>query len=263
MKHPTILIVHGAMHCVDHYRPLMSNLETKGFRCIAASLPSTQSVDDPPAGLDDDTAAIRTAVLNELDNEKNDVLILAHSYGGTPANNALKGLDTKSRSENGQVTSVKALALMCAIAVRAGVSVGTFMASRGNDGSTQAKNALEVDSTGAFGLPKASPGAEEALFNDLPSEEAKKWASLLRPLSMRGAGEDTSYAGFVDIPTGYLYCTKDEMLPLDAQEYIVAEAKKAGGKIVLEETVEASHSPFLSQIEATTSFIQKLVELVS
>ena len=262
MANPTIVIVPGAMHCEAHYEPLTQDLENHGYKCVTASLPSTQSIEAPPAGLADDTSAVRTAVLDELDKHKNDVVVLAHSYGGVPANNALEHLDTMSRSGNGHSTSVKGTAFMCSLPVPAGQTAGGFIASRGGNPS-QAKSTVDMDSTGAFGIPKASPGCEEALFNDLAPEEAKKWASMLRPVSIRVMGEQTSYAAYNDIPTGYLYCTKDETLPLAAQEYVVSGAKKAGANIVLEETVQASHSPFLSQIPHTTAFVLKLVELVS
>lgn len=263
MEAPTILVVPGAMHCPEHYKPLTRHLEGLGHRCIIISLPSTQNTSAPPAGLADDTDAIRSAVLHELNNEKNDVLVLAHSYGGVPANNALQSLDTKSRSEDGHAASVKALAFMCSLAIRAGLSAASFIASRSEAGVRQGKSSVDMDSTGAFGIPKSSPGAEEALFNDLPAEEAKKWAGLLRPISIRVMGEDTSYAAYTDIPTGYLYCSKDETLPLAAQEFVVAEAKKAGATIIHEDTVDAGHSPFLSKIAETTSFILKLIEMVS
>jgi pimeloyl-ACP methyl ester carboxylesterase len=263
MKNPTIVIVPGAMHCVDHYKPLMEYLESNGYTCVVATLPSTQSVESPPAGLADDTAAVRTVVCRELDNYENDVLVLAHSYGGVPANNALQGLDAKTRLANTKTNCVKALAFMCSLPVPNGSSAGAFMGARVGEGKRQGKSAVEMNSTNTFGPPKSSPGAEEALFNDLSPEEAKKWASLLRPVSMRVMMEETTYAAYADIPTGYLYCSRDESLPLDAQEYIVAEAKKAGAKIVHEETVDAGHSPFLSQIERAAAFIQKLFEVVS
>ena len=239
----------------------MQHLESKGYKCVAVSLPSTQNTDTPPAGLADDTAAVRSVVLDELDTEKQDVVVLAHSYGGVPANNALYELDKTTRSGSGHTTSVKAVTFMCALPVPKGCTVGGFMTSRGGDGSAQAKSAIEMDSTGTFGLPKGSPGPEEALFNDLPSEEATRWARMLRPVSIRVTGEETTYAAYVDMPAGYLYCSIDESLPLVAQEFVVAEAKKAGAKIVLEQTVDAGHSPFLSQIEQTASFVLKVVEL--
>jgi len=61
--------------------------------------------------LADDTAAVRDAVVPELD-QGNNVVVVAHSYGGTPVNNALEGLNTKSRSSNGSSTSVLALAFL-------------------------------------------------------------------------------------------------------------------------------------------------------
>lgn len=263
MTKPTIVVVSGAMHCAEHYKPLMNSLEGKGYRCIFAPLSSTQSIDAPPASLADDTAAIRSIVCSELDNEKNDVLVLAHSYGGVPANNALRDLDEKSRSAGGHTTSVKALACMSSLPIPAGMSVARFVAARGRDESEQPKSAVAMDGTGTFGLPKPSPESEEALYNDLSPEEGRKWTSMLQPTSMRVMGEDTSYAGYERIPMAYLYCSIDETVLGAGQQYVVAEAKKAGATIIHEETVEASHSPFLSQTERTSAFVQRVAEKVS
>ena len=259
---PTIVIVPGAMHSTKHYEPLMQQLRSYGYKCVGVPLKTTQSTDTPANGLGDDTNAIQTAVSELLDGEENDVVVLAHSYGGVPANNALHGLDTESRQAQGKSDSVKALAFMASLPIPKGLSPGGFLYARKTDGPKEDLSAVDMDSTGTFATPKSSdPGAGEVLFHDLPTEEAKKWAGMLRPMSMKPMFEETSYAAYQDIPTGYLYCSNDKSLPLVAQQYIMSAAKEAGAKIVLEETVEASHSPFLSKIEETSAFVRKLIEL--
>ena len=261
MSKPTIVIVPGAMHCREHYEPLTLNLEGKGFKCVTVALPSTGDICTSPAGLDHDMEAVHEVVIHELDEEDNDVVILAHSYGGVPANVGLYDLEQRVGAEYGRSNTVKALAFMCALPVPKGYCAAGLLGSRPSDGSAEAKSALEMDSTGRFGVPKASPGPEEALFNDLPSEEATRWARMLRPVNIEVMSEPTFDAAYERIPTGYLYCSIDETLPLAAQEFVVAEAKKAGAPVLLEWTVHAGHSPFLSKIEETAAFVQELIEL--
>ena len=121
MSKLALVLVHGSWHCPEHFGPLVEVLEGHGYKCVTVALPSTQSPELPPATLEDDTAAVRYAVMSELD-QGNNVVVVAHSYGGTPANNALKDLDSKSRSSAGASTSVLALAFLCAIPYPANVS---------------------------------------------------------------------------------------------------------------------------------------------
>lgn len=104
------------------------------------------------------------------------------------------------------------------------------------------------------------PGPQYYFYNDLPDKEAQKWSDLLRPQAWQVCFEETTYAAYMDIPSGYLYCTLDQAIPYTAQQGLVSAAKEAGGKIEFEETLESGHSPFLSKVEETSAFIQKVVE---
>jgi hypothetical protein len=81
---------------------------------------------------------------------------------------------------------------------------------------------------------------------------------MLRPQSWRAYLDPTEHAAYLDIPSGYLYCTLDQAMLPEYQTGIVGAAKAAGAKIVWEETLEASHSPFLSKIEETSAFIREI-----
>lgn len=126
MAKPVLILVHGAYHSTQHFEPLQKNLESHEYRCVPISLPSTQSPDLPPATLADDTAAVRNAVITELD-QGNNVVVVAHSYGGCPTNNALKDLDSTSRTAAGASTSVLAIAFLCAMPQPSGVVLANMM----------------------------------------------------------------------------------------------------------------------------------------
>ncbi|KAK5164023.1 uncharacterized protein LTR77_010114 [Saxophila tyrrhenica] len=249
MPQPTLVLVHGSWHSPEHFGPLIENLQSHGYRCVPVSLPSTQSPDLPPATLADDTAAVRDAVLTELDQENDDVVVVAHSYGGGPTNNALYGLDANSRSATGASAAVRAIVFLCSIPLPKGVSFLTGLGGK--------PSGIHDLRTGGFAWV-GKPGPQHYFYNDLPDEEAKKWSDLLRPQSWPAYVDDTTYAAYMDIHSAYLYCTLDQAFPLQAQQGLVAAAKEAGAKFDYEETLEASHSPFLSKVEETGAFIRRV-----
>ena len=249
MSKPSLVLVHGSWHCPEHFRPLIQDLETQGYKCVPVSLPSTQSPDLPPATLTDDTVAVRTAVQGELD-QGNSVVVVAHSYGGTVANTALENFDRKTRSSTGFTTSVLAIAFICAIPIPKGMS----LISGTNGTHSKPIHDLRTPDFAWVG----EPGPEYIFYNDLPAAEAKKWSDLLRPQSWAAYGGETTHAAYMDIPSSYLYCTEDRAFPYATQKLLVGAASQAGAKFVYSETFEASHSPFLSMVGRTCEFIRKV-----
>lgn len=246
MAKPTLVLVHGAYHSREHFEPLKTDLEGYGYECATVSLPSTQSPDLLPATLADDTAAIRDCVLAALDQGK-DVVVVAHSYGGCPTNNALKDLDTISRKAAGASTSVLAIAFLCAMPQPAGTVLAKLM---------DPEKGIHDRRDEHFCWVKEDPGPAHYFYNDLPESEAKGWSDLLRPMSWNALEGMTTHAAYLDIPSSYLLCKKDNALPFPAQQGMVQMAIAAGAKISTE-TVDAGHSPFLSKVEETSAFIRK------
>ena len=247
MAKPVLVCVHGAYHSPKHFDPLRGSLEKSGYRCVLVSLPSTQSIDLPPATLADDTAAVRNAVIAELD-QGNNVTVVAHSYGGCPANNALEGLDSVSRATRGASTAVLSIAFLCAIPQPAGSTFANAMDPE--------KGAFERIGE-RFIKVREEPGPIFSFFNDLPESEAKRWSDILRPMSWDALHGETSYAAYMDIPSFYLLCTQDNTLPFQVQQGLVQAAVATGAKIETE-TVNSGHSPFLSKVEETSAFVRKV-----
>ena len=61
------------------------------------------------------------------------------------------------------------------------------------------------------------------------------------------------YAGYKDIPCAYLLCRKDQAIPLEVQENMV----KGAGFEIYTETLDAGHSPFLSQPKETADVVRR------
>jgi len=242
-------LVHGSWHCPEHFEPLIKVLQRQeyGYKCVLVSLPSTQSSDLSPASLEDDTKAVRGAVSSELD-AGNDVVVASHSYGGLVSNSSLEGLDKKSRTSAGASTSVTAIVFICAIPLPAGKSMNQNVAGFKQRIHDQPKN-VDFANVG-------EPGPAHYFYNDLAPEEQRKYSAMLRSQSLKAYGGETSHAAYTVIPSWYLYCTKDQAVPMEVQQNLVRIAIEAGAQMKTG-MVDASHSPFLSVPEETAEFIMK------
>lgn len=105
----------------------------------------------------------------------------------------------------------------------------------------------------------ASP--REFFYHDVPDEEAEYWVSQLTSQSLKALfeGGEHTYAGWKDVPSWYIGTTEDRGIPVLAQRMGVGMAREMGG-VVEHREMETSHSPFLSQPQATVDIIVEAVE---
>jgi hypothetical protein len=101
----------------------------------------------------------------------------------------------------------------------------------------------------------------ELFYHDLPAEEAEFWVSQLLPQSLKALfeGGEYTYGGWKDVPTWYIGTVEDRALPVVAQRMSVGMAREMGGSVEHRE-LRTSHSPFLSQPEATGRIVWEAVE---
>ena len=64
-----------------------------------------------------------------------------------------------------------------------------------------------------------------------------------------------TYAAWRDVPSTYLYCLQDAAIPIEIQKAMVEGT--ASGTGIKTETVDASHSPFLSKPDEVTAAIRR------
>lgn len=112
MTKPSVVLVHGAWHRPDHYRPFLDILERKGYPCIAPTLPSgdTPPPENPTAA---DVRCIREAARRAADQGR-EIVAVAHSYGGVVASEAFAGLGIKTRKAEGKPGGVRWLVYVAA-----------------------------------------------------------------------------------------------------------------------------------------------------
>lgn len=232
-KLPTLVFVPGSWHQPTCYERAIRPLQdTHHFKCVSVTLPSTQ--DNPQATFKDDIDAARSAITAEI-TSGNDVIVIAHSYGGMVGNSAVKGL-TDPRPQTS--SCVKAIVLIASGFTVPGLS---FMAPLLNNPPP----AWRVDSPSGYAVLVQDP--RELFYHDLEPEDAEYWISQLKTQSLKSLfeGGEHAYTGWKDVPVWYIGTVEDRGLPIMLQRVQVGMARGQGA-VVHHTELRASHSPFLS-----------------
>ena len=101
--------------------------------------------------------------------------------------------------------------------------------------------------------------AKSQFFYDLPDDEASRWATEeVKPQSLGVFWSKTTYAAWRHIPTTYLICTNDRVVPLAAAEGMIAAARQIQlTAFDVVEKVESGHFPMLSKMEETVAVLRR------
>ncbi|KAI1396384.1 catalytic protein [Hypoxylon fuscum] len=237
---PAILLIQGSFQLPEVYGKLVRALIAKGYPVIHPPLPSLTGHERPDfasTSLSDDANVIQDELRRLVEQERKQVVILMHSYGGLVGIEATpEEFSWAKRREQGLAGGVLRLILLAAFVLSEGQSVmGTFGKSPNH----------EIQPDGRFHIKEAA----RRLYNDLPSEEAQYWESKIIDQAYAVQTTKLTRAAYRYIPSTYIVCEDDQAVPPVFQEQF-------GGSInatVLK--IKSGHSPMLSQTE-------KLVEMV-
>ncbi|KAF1840403.1 alpha/beta-hydrolase [Cucurbitaria berberidis CBS 394.84] len=233
MANPTILIVPGSFAGPGIYDNIVTLLRKQGYPAFAVQLPSTQKrMPLEPAGMQEDASVIRRAAeaLLALGRE---IIVLCHSYGGTPATEGLAGL------------AVKRIIYLTAIAPKVGQNHVEAMAL---------PEGFLPESTGGYMHMDAVQMAG-AIRNDLPYEEAYPFALQLPYHSAISFQEPITQAAYKTIPVSYIVCERDMIINPDTQRRFIKTIEEESGREVDVFGLDSGHCPNWSQPE-------KLVEII-
>lgn len=120
MSKPVFILCPGAWHPAEVYNKLTPHLEAQGYKTVLHDWPSIQQA--PVQSFDEDIASIRATVLKQAD-AGNDVVVVAHSWSGSPVNSAVADLSKTERTKQGKPGGVVKLVFLCAFVVPKGVSL--------------------------------------------------------------------------------------------------------------------------------------------
>ena len=240
-KKPTIIFVPGAWHRPDAFAEVRGILEAAGYTTVGVSLASV-GAKEPLSGFEPDVARIRAAIQSACDADE-DVVLFMHSYGSLPACDAVRGLDKVSRRKDGKSGGVTALFFCCAFMLPEG---GSLLGMCG--GEPMPWWIIEDDRR------VVRPDTPKKIFyNDLDDETAKKWIAQLKPLSYKVFSSEVTYAAWRDVPSTYLLCEQDQAILIEWQKGMVEGAKVN----VTTETLDCSHSPFLSMPKKVAEAVRR------
>ncbi|KAM4065268.1 alpha/beta hydrolase family protein [Hirsutella rhossiliensis] len=236
----SFVFVPGAWHRPETWDKLIAEIEPKGYKCVAVTLPSTLS--DPAITFEDDVKAVQNAIVKETTLGR-DVVLVVHSYGGHVGNSAIKGFAAKD-SRPGRVIGLAMMATGFTVSGRC------FMDGLGGKPPPEWKDDVE----NGFVVIVVDP--REMFYHDLPEKEGTAWVSKLTKHSLKSLyeGAPYSYAGWQDVPCWFLLTTQDKALPAQAQHMFVKAAQDAGADVTVRE-IESSHSPMLSRPKETADFV--------
>ncbi|KAF2160578.1 hypothetical protein M409DRAFT_59835 [Zasmidium cellare ATCC 36951] len=242
----TIIFVPGAWHPASCWDKVAKHLEQAGFNTDLVDLPSV----GPPEhlkGFEPDVEEVRRHVIAAGDAGQK-VVLVCHSYGGLPTTQSVEGLDLKTRQTRGQPGGIVHLVYCCSFVIPEGESlIGAF---GGND--------LPWFIISDDKMQYFPNGPETVFYNDMSEEDAKSATAMLKPHSYQTAHSRLTYAGWKHVPSTYIYCLKDNAIPIVVQKMMVEQTAKGYG--VRTETLDASHSPFWSMPKETAEAIQRAAE---
>jgi pimeloyl-ACP methyl ester carboxylesterase len=206
-QHPVLVLVHGAWHGSWCWEQLVPELEARGWRTSTVDLPSSG---DPDAGMYADAESLREH-LSAIDAP---ITVLGHSYGGLPVTEVAAA-----------VPAVTQLIYLAAHMLDVGEALVTPIGDPW----------FEPD----IALPVPEP-TRELLYADVPSDLADAAIARLRPQSARSFREPLTRASWKQLPTAFVVCDKDRILPQVLMERLPRLADLA-------RHIPTSHSPFLSR----------------
>ncbi|KAL3474543.1 alpha/beta-hydrolase [Aspergillus californicus] len=247
-----ILIIHGAYFLPSGWDSFIAALRRKhkdqDLSVECPRLPSCGDSQPPTATLADDVSAVRVAA-EKLIGAGHRVAVLAHSYGGVVASEAITP-DLYVGAQPDHDRGIASLILLSAFLVQPGDSLPGILGKYGfqskmdlgdnGDGSVFTRNALD------------------SFYNDLPRAKGEELAEANVTHNSTAAFGVVTGAPWKVLPTVYVYLTADLAIYLPLQKSMVADAVGAGGKIQVE-TLDAGHCPFLSRPDEFLDILLKVI----
>lgn len=132
---PSVLLYTGSFSPVDLYDNLREAVVARGVDFRVLALPTVRlGLDDkrnPPSMYDD--AANLVSEVELLADEGKDVILIAHSYSGTPVSEAASGLGKASMAARGKRGGVVGVAYVTALVPKVGESAAEVLAVKEGD----------------------------------------------------------------------------------------------------------------------------------
>jgi pimeloyl-ACP methyl ester carboxylesterase len=192
----SVVLVHGAFVDASSWRKVIPLLEKGGFTVTAVQIPLNS--------LADDVATTKRVI----DAQKDDVILVGHSYGGAVITDAAAGNP-----------KVKGLVYVAAFAPDAGEALGGLIE---RFSPSPLGTALVPDSAGFLYIDRTK--FLNVFANDLPKDEAALLAATQKPIAGAIFGEGVKAAAWKTIPSWYVVSTQDNAINPDLERFMARES---------------------------------------
>lgn len=127
----SVVIIPGAFTVPEAYDLVVQGVTARGLDIKAIHLPSvgTPGPREGAAPTMYDDAAFIAAHVRSLADAGKDVLLIAHSYGGVPTTESVRGLSKKDRAAQGLKGGIIGIGYMTSLVPNVGGSAGSVLAS--------------------------------------------------------------------------------------------------------------------------------------
>jgi pimeloyl-ACP methyl ester carboxylesterase len=221
MSKANILLVHGAWADGSCWSKVILLLQAKGYTVTAAQIPLDS--------LENDIEVTRRL----LSEQPEPTVLVGHSYGGA----VITGAATAT-------PQVKALVYITAF----GLDEGESLESLSRQGPPPpGAAAIQPDAHGFLWINREK--FHKSFAGDVTVDEAAVMAAVQKPLSLVAFGGKEGVPAWKTIPSWYLVCTDDQMIPPPAQEFL---SKRMNATV---RSVPSSHCPFMSHPQAVADII--------
>ncbi|KAM5344281.1 hypothetical protein ACJ41O_012818 [Fusarium nematophilum] len=263
MGRPFLLVIPGASGLPEFYDLFVNAVAARGYGIKAIHLPSiglvTGAREGPLPTMYDDAAFIAKHV-TELADAGRDVILVTHSYGGTPATESVQGLTKKERQINGLKGGIIGLAYITSLVPNVGKSAASVQAGKREEDKipTGYDVRLLINIHVRVGNANSMPTRKTAgstSFSNMPKEEGEKWAAKLAKHSTASFASPLTYAGFRHVPVSYLVCENDRAIPPEIQRAGISMIERESGNKVNVTSIKADHVSPLSSLDEVVEWV--------
>ncbi|KAI0123418.1 Alpha/beta hydrolase fold-1 [Xylariales sp. AK1849] len=251
-KTPVIVLVPGFWEGPSAFGPLDYELRKRGLVVFQALLATTGTKSPGNPTIADAAVLVHENVASLVEQAgERGVIMLLHSAAGVFGSAGLKDLSVKSRKAKGLVGGVRQIVLLASILVEEG---------NPEDLTPRGVSAAQLEQAGVVSVKDGQiicNTPEKILFNDLSPEEASKWITQLQPEPVEGWEAQLTYMGWRDIPSTYILCEKDNIIPPALQEQFAALSQSRL------ERIPASHMAQVSQPSAVAEIVLRIAQVES
>ena len=238
----------------DHWEDCLNGLSEAGFITRCPRLPTCGDSRPPKATFQDDVDAVRSAAF-DLATAGHPILILAHSWGGHVASEAIREDLYAKNMSSGDSPQKGTIHLMYLSAWLLEVGQSPAQAFFESGLPTPSKMDLGMNEDGSAWVKNPL----EALYNDVEIERAEELAKkdvMYHWPEIRVKG---THAAWKDIPTTFVHCTQDASMSLGLQKDMVQNAIESGGSTdITTESCDSGHCPFISMPSEVIRIVEKV-----